>query len=285
MKTLYISDLDGTLLNKSVEITTYAKEIINRITENGGYFTVATARTLDTVLHILGGVRLNVPAVLLNGVSVYDTLNRRYEKIETIETSALSSMFKKLSDFGITGFVYALENGDIAHYYENLDSEHRKAFHDDRSGKYGRIYTQVKSFSELCEKGDDKKREIAYFSTCDNYDVLFSVYKQLKTDSRLHIEFYRDIYHTDFWYLEICSANASKYNAVMFLKEKYGFDRIVAFGDNLNDIPLFRASDECYAVANAKSEVKEIATAVIESNDDNGVAKRLDKLWRRITHE
>jgi len=52
MKTLYITDLDGTLLNKSVEITTYAKETINLITESGGYFTVATARTLDTVLHI-----------------------------------------------------------------------------------------------------------------------------------------------------------------------------------------------------------------------------------------
>jgi hypothetical protein len=276
MKTLYISDLDGTLLNRSVEITTYAKETINRITESGGSFTVATARTLDTVLHILDGVQLNAPAILLNGVSVYDTLNRRYEKIETIETSALSSMFKTLSDFGITGFVYALENGDIAHYYENLDSEHRKAFHDDRSGKYGRIYTQVKSFKELC---GNQEREIAYFSTCDDYDVLRSVYEQLKTDPRLHIEFYRDIYHTDFWYLEICSANASKYNAAMFLKEKYGFDRIVAFGDNLNDIPLFRASDECYAVANAKSEVKEIATAVIESNENDGVAKWPEKLW------
>jgi hypothetical protein len=62
----------------------------------------------------------------------------------------------------------------------------------------------------------------------------------------------------------------------MFLKEKYGFERIVSFGDNLNDIPLFRASDECYAVANAKAELKEIATSVIESNVNDGVAKWLD---------
>jgi len=270
-KTLYISDLDGTLLNKSQEITPFTKKIINRLTSNGIHFTIATARTLDTVLHILDGVKLNAPAVLLNGVSIYDTITQRYKKIETIDQACLTGIFKNLSDFGVSGFIYTLENGDIAHYYENLDTEQRKAFHDDRSGKYGRVYTQVKSFSELC----DNNKKIVYFSTCDDYALLLPVYERLKTDVRLHIEFYRDIYHEKFWYLEICSAAASKYNAVIFLKKTYGFDNIVAFGDNLNDLPLFRAADKCYAVANAKDEVKEKATAVIGSNIDDGVAKWL----------
>ena len=266
-KTLYISDLDGTLLNKDAEITLFAKTTINRFTSGGGYFTVATARTLDTVLHILDGVMLSAPAVLLNGVSVYDTQSREYAKIETIDQACLTGLFKALADFEITGFVYTLENGDIAHYYENLDSEHRKAFHDDRSGKYGRVYKRVESFAELCG------RDVAYFSTCDDYAILAPVYELLKTDARLHIEFYRDVYHERFWYLEICPAAASKYNAVMYLKKAYGFDRVISFGDNYNDLPMFRASDECYAVANAKEKVKENATAVIGSNDSDGVAK------------
>jgi len=270
MKTLYISDLDGTLLNNSQEITSFTKEIINRFTSTGGYFTIATARTLDTVLYILDGVRLNIPAVLLNGVSIYDTITQRYKKIETIEQSCLSGIFKILSDLGISGFVYTLENGDIAHYYENLDTETRKAFHDDRSGKYGRIYTQVASFQELCCK------EIVYFTTCDDYELLLPVYEKLKTDNCLRIEFYRDIYHKNFWFLEFGSAAASKYNAIMFLKKTYGFDYIVSFGDNLNDLPMFSASAESYAVANARREVKEKATAVIGNNDNDGVAKWLD---------
>jgi len=275
-KILYISDLDGTLLNKSQEITSFTKEIINNLTSkksNGIYFTVATARTLDTVLHILDGVKLNAPAILLNGVSIYDTITRKYEKIETINKTCLTDIFKTLADFGVSGFVYTLENGDIAHYYENLDTEIRKAFHDDRSGKYGRIYTKVRSFSELC----DKNKKIVYFSTCDDHAVLSPVYEKLRADTRLRIEFYRDIYHEKFWYLEICSAAASKYNAVMFLKKTYNFDQIVAFGDNLNDLPLFRAADECYAVENAKAELKEKATAIIESNTNDGVAKWLEK--------
>jgi hypothetical protein len=250
-------------------MTPYTREVINRFTSDGGYFTIATARATDTVLHILDGVELNVPAVLLNGVSVYDTRARQYIKTETIDRSCLSSLFNKLSDLGVTGFAYTLENGDITHYYENLDTQHRRTFYDDRAGKYGRDYIKVKSFAELCD------REVIYFSACDGYELMSPVYEKLKTDSRLHIEFYRDIYHADFWYLEFCSAAASKYNAAVFLKEKYGFDRVISFGDNLNDLPLFRASDECYAVANAKDKVKEQAAAVIGSNCEDGVAKWL----------
>ena len=38
---------------------------------------------------------------------------------------------------------------------------------------------------------------------------------------------------------------------------------------------MFEASDECYAVANAKEEVKKKANGVIESNINNGVVKFL----------
>jgi hydroxymethylpyrimidine pyrophosphatase-like HAD family hydrolase len=93
----------------------------------------------------------------------------------------------------------------------------------------------------------------------------------------LRIEMYKDIYSDDLWYLEVFSETASKYNAVQYLRKHCGFDKIVGFGDNLNDIPLFAACDECYAVANAKPEVKEIATGIIGSNNADGVARWLDE--------
>ena len=50
----------------------------------------------------------------------------------------------------------------------------------------------------------------------------------------------------------------------------------MSFGDAVNDIPMFRISDECYAVENAVDELKEIATAVIADNDNDGVARWLE---------
>jgi len=52
---------------------------------------------------------------------------------------------------------------------------------------------------------------------------------------------------------------------------------VVGFGDNLNDLPMFDACDECYAVANAKSEVKEKSTAIIGGNDGDGVVKWMEE--------
>ena len=68
---------------------------------------------------------------------------------------------------------------------------------------------------------------------------------------------------------------ATKANAVLQLKEILGCKRVVCFGDAENDIPMFQIADECYAVANAVPALKAIATDVIGSNAEDGVAKWL----------
>lgn len=51
----------------------------------------------------------------------------------------------------------------------------------------------------------------------------------------------------------------------------------MVFGDGKNDIDMFELADESYAVQNAHEDLKRIATSVISSNDEDGVAKWLDK--------
>lgn len=70
---------------------------------------------------------------------------------------------------------------------------------------------------------------------------------------------------------------ATKAEAIKKLKKLCGCERVVSFGDAINDISMFEISDECYAVANAVDELKAIATGVIESNEEDGVAKWLNK--------
>lgn len=50
------------------------------------------------------------------------------------------------------------------------------------------------------------------------------------------------------------------------------YDHLIGFGDSWNDVPLFRACDEGYAVANASENLKQISTDVILSNAEDGVA-------------
>lgn len=61
----------------------------------------------------------------------------------------------------------------------------------------------------------------------------------------------------------------------MQIKELVNCNRIVSFGDAINDIRMFELSDECYAVENAVDELKAVATGIIGSNEQDGVAKWL----------
>lgn len=268
MKNLYVSDLDGTLLNSEAEISSCTRDTLNELIENGINFTVATARTAATVVTILQDINLNLPIVLMNGVCVYDIKTNEYIQVSKINKKSCRFLFDKLIQYKLYGFLYSLYNT----YYINDDSPHARKFIENRYRKYGKIFTKVDSFYDCIS--DD----LVYFSVSDTKERLVDLYNDLKTDSELNIEFYHDIYNNINWYLEVCDKNASKYNAVKFLRNRYNFDKIIGFGDNLNDIPMFKACDYTCAVANAKPDVKSHADEIIESNIDNGVSNWLNRL-------
>ena len=67
MNTLYVSDLDGTLLNSDVKISENSKNIINSLIDKGMNFTVATARSLVSASDKIEGLNLKLPVVVYNG--------------------------------------------------------------------------------------------------------------------------------------------------------------------------------------------------------------------------
>ena len=71
--------------------------------------------------------------------------------------------------------------------------------------------------------------------------------------------------------------NVSKAQAILQLKDYLKCDRIVAFGDGINDLSMFQIADESYAVANACEELKSMATGIIGHHDDDAVAKWLQE--------
>lgn len=114
-----------------------------------------------------------------------------------------------------------------------------------------------------------------FYITCiDEKEKLEPLYHKYK--DTYHCVFQIDIY-TKYQWLEIMPKAASKANAIKQLKEQLGCDRLVVFGDGKNDIDMFEIADEAYAVGNAVDELKEAATAVIGNNNEDGVAKWLEK--------
>lgn len=271
MKTLYISDLDGTLLNQNAELSEYTINTLNRLIANGMNFSVATARTAATSVFMLENVKINVPVVLMNGVLVYDIRINQYIKKEMLSNENIEQILTAMNKVNQTGLMYALSGDELIVYYERICNKAMQNFIDERVHKYNKKFLKIDAFANA-DTG------IIYFCYMDNGENIHRLYDEIKMIDGLHIEKYQDIYsNDDLWYMEVFSETASKYKAVQFLRQQYDFDRIVGFGDNLNDLPLFTACDECYALSNAKDEVKEKATAIIGMNYNDGVAKWLEK--------
>ncbi len=272
--TLYISDLDGTLLNSECKISRYAADTLNNLIASGLNFTVATARTNETVKLLLKDIDINLPVILMNGVAMYDLKKRRFVHYEAFEKSCICDFFDIISNHGSKGFLYTINQSTLKTYYVNTDTPNAEKFMNERIEKFGKKFTKIGNFSECAEL------DCIYFSVSDKSEKLKPLYDDLKNLKGFLIEYYRDIYDADFWYLEVCSDKASKYNAAVNLKEMLKLDRITAFGDNLNDLPLFAAADFCCAVSNAKDEVKQKADSVILSNNQDGVARFLEQLCK-----
>lgn len=270
-KTLYISDLDGTLLNNNGMLSEETAQKLNALIAKGVNFTVATARTDATVRHIMSAVDVNVPAVLMNGVVIFDLRKNEYVRVLTICENGLRKLIDITALFGNSGFMYCIEGGELTAYYVNLDPAPAKRFVNERKQRYDKSFCEVASFEECVAK------KPVYFSVCDKKERLEKAAELLKQIDSLHVEFYHDTYNDGYWFLEVCSCEASKYSTVCALKDMYGFERVVGFGDNFNDLALFRACDEAYAVGNAVQAVRDAATAVIGTNTENGVANFIEQ--------
>ena len=69
----------------------------------------------------------------------------------------------------------------------------------------------------------------------------------------------------------------SKAEAVLRLKKMTGADRLVVFGDNLNDLSMFEVADVAVAVGNALPAVKSAADYVTEINTADSVARFIEQ--------
>ena len=271
MKTLYVSDLDGTLLQPNVELSKRTVTILNELIKQGMLFTVATARTIASVRHILKDVAIPIPIILMNGVCIYDLSKHKYINVEAFSEKSKTILLSAIKEHHLKGFAYAIKDDVLSTYYEDISAKPLHDFYQERVDRYNKCFTKVDDFAEL------KNIPLIYFSLMDTQENLEPVYRILKDIPELGCTFYKDNYTKDIWYLEIYNHQASKYHAVQYLRNYCGFDSVVCFGDNRNDIPMFEASDLKIAVANAFPELKKIADIIIGGNSEDGVAMWLKK--------
>lgn len=264
MKTLYVSDLDGTLLRSDIRTSDFTNRAIHDLAEKGMLFSYATARSFVTARKVTKGLEAQIPLIVYNGAFIIDNATGKIMVAHYFGREA-SAVLDDLLECGVYPLVYSVIDGvEKFSYIRERCSRGMIEFLDTRAG-------DLRDNAVDCEaalyRGD-----LFYITCIDEEEKLRPLYEKYR--GQHHCVFQRDIYSGEPW-LEIMPKGTSKANAIAQLKQRLGCDRLVVFGDGMNDIDMFEMADECYAVRNAVDALKEIATGVIGRNDDDAVAKWL----------
>lgn len=270
-KTLYVSDLDGTLLHSEGRLTSTTETIINRLINDGAMFSVATARNFTAATRLIQSLNLSTPGIYNNGVAFYNYQKQDYIKLNDFPRDRIPALLDIFNKFQISGFLYALKNNKIHMLYQQPTKQISKDYLETRYNLYYPNCLEVKNFNEI-----PPEFTLLYFILNEAIETATPVCEKIKALSKINCILSEDIYGGNY-FVDILNQNASKGIAVKQLKELTGADEIVAFGDNYNDLEMLKAADRAYVPENGVPEAKALATAIIDANDKDGVARFIEK--------
>ncbi len=267
-KTLYVSDLDGTLLNEHSQVSAESVEMLNcAIDQYGAMFTCATARTPATIVPLLEQVHVSLPMIAMAGAAMWNNVKHDFENVRAIPDDVIAQVLAIYERHGVRPFVYRHRGGVIEAYHSDVLSVDEREFVEARS------HTPFKHFSLGKGYGMGGNEAMLVFSI-DRYSVLKRVYDDIVSAGvSCSPVCYHDIFDPEMGVLEMYSCGTDKASAIAVLAHQVGADCVVVFGDNRNDMPMMRIADCSVAVENAFPEVREMADVVIGANTADSVAR------------
>lgn len=266
-KTLYVSDLDGTLLGPQGRVTDFNARVINRLVDRGVRFTYATARSLYSSGAVTQGLTKRLPVILYNGAFVRWADTGEDVASLGFSTAQRQAVEKILESRGLSPLVYTVDRGtERVLWRPDRASPGVARYIASRNGDPRLLPAQEASLYE---------GEVFYFTCIGRREELLPAWEALRREEGACALLQEEIYQPGEFWLEVMPAGATKANGARRLKEGLGCSSMVCFGDGLNDLPLLQAADHACVVANAVPELRAAADEVIPSNAQDGVAKWL----------
>lgn len=272
MSTLFISDLDGTLLLPDRTLGRRSRRVINRFVEAGGQFTVATGRGGPSTAELLAGVNLPLPAIVNNGALTLDLASATPTRVRAMEAGAAAEVYGEALALGITPVAYALD-----------DEDRTVLFHGpDPNRVTGRYLDSVVSHQPISRVGHtefaDSAPRCLSFILLDLPARLEPLFVRLGALPGLTTHLGRSAYVAGLGVGEVQDQGADKAAAAEALVQAAGShrDSAVAFGDNANDLSLLRWASKAYCPPDAAAEVLAQVQGRIRPCAEEGVAHFLE---------
>lgn len=253
---LLLSDMDGTLLDDQKQISSKNRQEIERFTEAGGIFCMATGRPPMTTVDFEPFLPPNMPKVYLNGALI------RSGDGAVMQACQLQSEIWTLI-------------GQITKQFPQVGCE---LFAEDRIYLYQAspesMQHQQMSHCEFTDFAAFRKTDVLYKA---NFTGQPDILRQVREVCAAMLEHYAVASSTP-TFLEVTQMQANKGEALRLLKHKLHARRAYAIGDSGNDLPMLQAADFAFAPANADAEILQCADCVVGRNTEDAIAQAIAQI-------
>ena len=274
--TLYVTDLDGTLIRDDLSMSPWARETLVAMLRDGLPLTIATARSIVSLAAILGDVPLALPVVEFGGAFLTDYATRRHLSVKAIQADACRAIRGAITGRGLCPFLSTYDGDRDWLFYTSLTNDGERAYYQER------LQLKDDRLRRVQDLGPALRQHVVCFTLIGKEEELSALGKDLGSRFPLQVTMYAARYSPGWHFLSLHAAGATKEAGIAALRERTGMGdaRLVVFGDDVNDLGMLRAADHAVAVANARPEVREIAHEVIGSNQEDSVVRWLRESFR-----
>lgn len=231
-------DMDGTLLNPDNKVTQENRQAIKAAEKLGVRVVLSTGRTYATCSDYAKSLELSSYLVTVNGSEIYNEQGKLIER-NIVQTDFVKWMLDLSNQYGTDFWAVSCDRV----YREDIPED---LFASDWL-KFG------------FNTHDDKARE--------------EIIKLLKENGQLEIS------NSSPTNIEVNALGINKAKAIEVVCNRLGIsmNEVMAVGDSLNDIMMIKEAGLGIAMGNAQDIVKETADWITSTNEENGVAKAIEK--------
>src|SRR3990172_4148599 len=132
MDTLYISDLDGTLVRNDVSLSDYSRENLRKLLKKGVRFTVASARSVVGIKRVLGDLPITLPIIEFNGAFLSDYRTGKHQIINALDPSVAQELFRQTLRQGCSPFISSFNGQRDLLYHDGVTNQGSQNYVDER---------------------------------------------------------------------------------------------------------------------------------------------------------
>jgi len=263
---LVVSDIDGTLITSSGQISPATRREIARVIAAGVHFGVASGRSTRRVRAVLEGLGVTIPIISSNGAVIEDLTTGEIIYSLHLEHALGRRVLQVAADYPLMGTFI-----DTAAGWSFLPGEHTPT-------------DAIRFWQSELDAGRVDDLDLFFADHPVVLKIVVAGDERVLEQLEPALTAIEGVYVTSSWQgnREIMVAGADKANAAKRLAARLGVEppEVLAIGDHRNDLELVAWAGTGVAMGNAAPELKKIADWVTASNDQDGVARALRRFIR-----